>query len=66
VAGTVNPTYDCPALFAGNFVIFSLIIPEESFLTWLNKNLGFETLESDYEKLITLDDLVTYISQRFN
>lgn len=37
-----------------------------SFLIWLNEDLGVEIPESDYEKLITLNDLVAYLSQRLN
>lgn len=37
-----------------------------SFLIWLNEDLGIEIPESDYEKLITLDDLVGYLSSRIN
>lgn len=37
-----------------------------SFLIWLNEDLGVEIPESDYEKLITLDDLVAYLSPRLN
>lgn len=35
-----------------------------SFLIWLNEDLGVEIPDSDYEKLITLKDLVAYLSQR--
>ena len=35
-----------------------------SFLIWLNDDLGIEIPESDYEMLITLDDLVSYLSSR--
>ena len=34
------------------------------FLVWLNEDLGVEIPESDYEQLITLDDLVAYLCQR--
>ncbi len=37
-----------------------------SFLIWLNEDLGVEIPEIDYEKLITLEDLVAYLSQRLN
>ena len=37
-----------------------------SFLIWLNEDLGVEIPESDYEKLITLDDLIFYLSARLN
>lgn len=37
-----------------------------SFLIWLNEDLGVEIPESDYEKLITLEDLVSYLSSRIN
>ncbi|MCK4621486.1 MAG: acyl carrier protein [Desulfuromonadales bacterium] len=37
-----------------------------SFLIWLNEELGVEIPESDYEKLITLEDLVAYLFQRLN
>lgn len=37
-----------------------------SFLIWLNESLGVEIPESDYEKLISLDDLIGYLGQRLN
>ena len=37
-----------------------------SFLIWLNEDLDVEIPESDYEKLVSLDDLVAYLSQRLN
>ena len=37
-----------------------------SFLVWLNEDLGIEIPECDYEKLISLNDLVTYLHQRSN
>ena len=37
-----------------------------SFLIWLNEDLNVEIPERDYEKLITLDDLVSYLSTRLN
>ena len=37
-----------------------------SFLIWLNEDLGVEIPETDYEKLISLDDLVSYLSQRLS
>lgn len=37
-----------------------------TFLIWLNEELGVEIPETDYEKLVSLDDLVTYLSVRLN
>ncbi len=35
-----------------------------SFLIWLNSELGVEIPESDYEKLVSLNDLVAYLAAR--
>ncbi len=35
-----------------------------SFLVGLNKRLGVDIPETDYARLVTLDDLVTYLSER--
>lgn len=37
-----------------------------SFLIGLNEQLGVEIPETDYEKLISLNDLVGYLSARIN
>ncbi len=37
-----------------------------SFLIWLNDDLGVDIPETDYEKLITLEDLIAYLSKRLN
>lgn len=35
-----------------------------SLLIWLNETLGVEIPESDYEKLISLTDLLNYLAER--
>lgn len=35
-----------------------------NFLIGLNDELGIDIPESDYEKLITMDDLINYLEQR--
>jgi acyl carrier protein len=35
-----------------------------NFLLGLNKQLGIEIPEADYAKLVTLDDIVTYIGKK--
>ena len=37
-----------------------------NFLIGLNEELGVEIPESDYEKLVSLEDLISYLSERID
>ena len=65
----IAPEADLDELPAGENLWEELDIDSYDFLSlliWLNEDLGVDIPEIDYEKLITLDDLVAYLSRRLN
>lgn len=65
----IAPEVDCGDLSADENLREELDIDSYDFLSLLvglNASLGVEIPESDYEKLVSLNDLVDYLAARLN
>lgn len=65
----IAPEVDCEDLAAAENLREELDIDSYDFLSLLvglNESLGVEIPESDYEKLVSLNDLVSYLGERLN
>jgi len=65
----IAPEVDCEDLAADENLREELDIDSYDFLSLLiglNESLGVEIPEKDYEKLVTLNDLVAYLAARLS